>query len=214
MLRIVGGSRGGRRLKVPPGDLVRPTSEKVREAIFDVLGPVDGLVVLDLFAGSGALGLEALSRGAARCMFVESDRKVCAVLKTNIATLGFEEAADVLPIPFGRALERLSGAGERFDLLFVDPPYRILPQVEVVTACYLRSLLSNHGVAVIEGPKPFSPSFGQQVVFDRVYGDTRVTMLRRLLRDGASSLERVGYAPGEDADSARGGATAAPEDEA
>jgi 16S rRNA (guanine966-N2)-methyltransferase len=178
MLRIVAGSRRGRRLKVPPGDLTRPTSEKVREAIFDVLGPVDGLVALDLFAGSGALGLEALSRGAARCLFVESDRNVSTVLRTNIATLGFEDAADVLPVPYERALERLSNAGESFDLLFVDPPYRILPQVEVATARYLRSLLSNDGVAVIEGPKLLSPSFGQQVVFDRTYGDTRITMLK------------------------------------
>lgn len=88
-IRIIAGSRRGRRIKVPVKGEVRPTGDRVREAIFDALGPVDGLRILDLFAGSGAMGLEALSRGAGRCVFVESDREVAAVLRANIAALAF-----------------------------------------------------------------------------------------------------------------------------
>ena len=110
-LRIVGGRKRGRRLKVPLRGEVRPTADRVREAIFDALGPVEGLQVLDLFAGSGAMGLEALSRGASRCVFVEGDGQVAAVLRQNIAGLGFTPAsAPVLVTDYVRAVQRL---GER-----------------------------------------------------------------------------------------------------
>ncbi len=176
-LRIVGGARRSRRLRVPAGANVRPTSEMVREAIFDSLGPVGGLTVLDLFAGTGAMGLEALSRGAALCVFVEQDPAVAEVLRANIRDLDYREASRVVKADYRAALQDLIRGGEQFDLLFVDPPYRMLTEAEVTLEPLLLSLLHNGGVVVLEGDKASHPTLGAAPVFDRVYGDTRVTMV-------------------------------------
>jgi 16S rRNA (guanine966-N2)-methyltransferase len=157
---------------------VRPTSELVREAIFDVLGDVSGLRVLDLFAGTGALGLEALSRGAAWCVFVEQDAKVAAVLRANIANLGYENACRVIGTDFRRALTSLAGRQPGSDLLFVDPPYRMLAEVEVTLTPLLTSLSSPAGVVVIEGQRSSDVTFGQPSLFVREYGETKVTMVK------------------------------------
>jgi 16S rRNA (guanine966-N2)-methyltransferase len=177
IVRIVAGARRSRRLRVPPGSVVRPTSEMVREAIFDSLGPIGGLVVLDLFAGTGAMGLEALSRGALGCVFVEQDAKVAEVLLANIRSLDYEEASRVVVTDYRAALQDITGAGETFDLLFVDPPYRMLPEAEVTLEPLVPSLLQDGGVVVIESDKASHPTLGAIPVFDRVYGDTRVTMV-------------------------------------
>ncbi|OFW60612.1 MAG: 16S rRNA (guanine(966)-N(2))-methyltransferase RsmD [Actinobacteria bacterium RBG_16_64_13] len=177
-MRIVAGGRRGRRLKVPAGGGVRPTSEMVREAVFNVLGPVGGLAVLDLFAGSGALGLEALSRGASKCVFVEDDPAVTHVLRENIAALEYEPVSRVIMTDFRRAVDGLVRAGQGFDLLFVDPPYRMLAEVEVTLSPLLSQLLSEYGVVVTEGDRSSQVSFGQTPVFDRTYGETKITMVR------------------------------------
>jgi 16S rRNA (guanine966-N2)-methyltransferase len=177
-VRIVAGARRGHRLTVPAVAGVRPTSEKVREAIFDVLGPVDDLAVLDLFAGTGAMGLEAMSRGARNCVFVEEDPAVASVLGENIAALRYEASCRVIVSDYRQALQRLVGAGTEFDLLFIDPPYRMLPEVEVLLGPLLSSVLRDDGVAVVEGHRPSQVTLGHAPVFDRVYGDTRVTMIK------------------------------------
>jgi 16S rRNA (guanine966-N2)-methyltransferase len=185
-LRIVGGTKRGRRFKVPARGEVRPTADRVREAIFDALGPVEGLHVLDLFAGSGAMGLEALSRGASRCVFVEGDGEVAAALRENIAGLGFPSAsAPVLVTDYVQAARRLGGhegVGQSdgpFDLLFVDPPYRMLQEVEVTLGPLLPALLADDGVVVVEGPRSAQVDMGLAPTFDRRYGDTRVVMLEK-----------------------------------
>ncbi|MEU9835182.1 16S rRNA (guanine(966)-N(2))-methyltransferase RsmD [Streptosporangium sp. NPDC048047] len=126
MSRVIAGSAGGRRLAVPPGRGTRPTSDRAREGIFStvgsLLGPLDGARVLDLYAGSGAIGLEALSRGAAHALLVESDAKAVRTIRANIASLGLpgaELAADRVE----RVLAR--GADEPYDLVFADPPYAV-----------------------------------------------------------------------------------------
>jgi 16S rRNA (guanine966-N2)-methyltransferase len=184
MTRIVGGVAGGRRIVVPPRG-TRPTTDRVREALFNILAArVDfgGLSVLDLYAGSGALGLEALSRGAASAIFVESDRRAATVLDRNIATLG-------LP---GATLRRnhvaavlAARASAPVDLVLADPPYE-------VDAEEIRALLSalgengwvRHGsVAVVEraagGPVLNWPD-GWHPWQHRVYGDTRLELAERL----------------------------------
>jgi 16S rRNA (guanine966-N2)-methyltransferase len=121
-MRVVAGSARGRRLDVPDGDHTRPTADRVREAMFNSLysrGGVEGAIVVDLFAGSGALGLEALSRGAARCTFVENDRWALVVLRDNIDRLGFAESARVIASDGPAFL----AAGESCDLVLLDPPY-------------------------------------------------------------------------------------------
>ncbi|GAB4244055.1 MAG: 16S rRNA (guanine(966)-N(2))-methyltransferase RsmD [Thermoleophilia bacterium] len=177
-IRIVAGTCRGRRLKVPRRGEVRPTSERVREAVFDVLGPIGGLRVLDLFAGSGALGLEALSRGAAGCTFVERDRDVARILRENVVLLGFLRESEVLVMPFRRAVERLQLRGQAFDLLFVDPPYTMLGEVEPALRPAVPALLAPGGVVVIEGPPTLEIDMGLEVVFRRRYGNTVVTMVK------------------------------------
>lgn len=176
-VRIVAGARRSRRLRVTVGPTVRPTSEMVREAIFDSLGPVGGLSVLDLFAGTGAMGLEALSRGAATCIFVEQDKKVADMLRGNIRDLDYLTMSRVVLADYHAALQDIMRAGERFDLLFVDPPYRMLTEAEVTLEPVAPSLLHDGGVVVIESDKASHPTLGAVPVFDRVYGDTRVTMV-------------------------------------
>lgn len=125
MTRIIAGSAGGRSLRTPKGDRTRPTSDRVREALFSALaarGALAGARVLDLYAGSGALGLEALSRGAFRATFVETDRAAAGLIRTNAATLGLREAV----VATTRVESFLAGGGHAaYDLVFLDPPYAL-----------------------------------------------------------------------------------------
>ena len=178
-IRIIGGSRRGHRLRVPVAGAVRPTGDRVREAVFDVLGPIEDLTVLDLFAGSGALGFEALSRGAGTATFVESDPQVLEVLHDNARALGFTTAAEVLKSDYQDALAVFAAGGRSFDLLFVDPPYRMLSQVMGVLDPWLPGVLAADGVAVVEGPLDASLDTALDVVFERRYGSTMVTMITK-----------------------------------
>ncbi len=176
-VRIVAGARRSRRLRVPQGLTVRPTSEMVREAIFNSLGPITGMAVLDLFAGTGAMGLEALSRGAEACVFVEQDRRVAEVLRQNIRDLDYEAESRVVVADYAAALQDIRRSGRRFDLLFIDPPYKMLPEAEVTLEPLIPPVMHAGGVAVLESERGSHPSLGAVPVFDRVYGDTRVTMV-------------------------------------
>ena len=126
MLRIIAGELGGRRLRTPAGRLTRPTADRVREALFNILGPPpEGAAVLDLYAGSGALGIESLSRGAAHATFVEQDAQVCRTIATNLRELGLAERATVLGRPVRPALGQLAvrSPAAAFHWIFADPPY-------------------------------------------------------------------------------------------
>lgn len=124
-MRVIAGSARGRTLYAPPsGAETRPTTDKVREALFNVLGPIDDYVVLDLFAGTGALGIEALSRGARSCLFVEASEKVCAVIRRNVDECGFRERSKVLARDVRRVIDKgAESMGAPFDLVLMDPPY-------------------------------------------------------------------------------------------
>jgi 16S rRNA (guanine966-N2)-methyltransferase len=122
-MRIIAGAFKGRRL-APVKGRIRPTAAKVREAVFNILGAaVDGVRVLDLFAGTGALGIEALSRGAAQAVFVEEHPEALKVLRRNLEALGLSDRTTVWPLPAAVALKKVAGRGERFGLAFLDPPY-------------------------------------------------------------------------------------------
>jgi 16S rRNA (guanine966-N2)-methyltransferase len=127
-MRVIAGRLGGRRLSAPKGMATRPTSDRVREALFSVLGDLTDLAILDLYAGTGALGLEALSRGARRSVFVESSRQALVVLRKNIEDLGVAPEALVLGQPVARAIERVAQEGP-YDVVLVDPPYALLGEV-------------------------------------------------------------------------------------
>src|SRR5258705_3751728 len=123
-MRIIAGALKGRRLTTPKGDTTRPTADQVRIALLDTLMPwLPGARVLDLFAGAGGVGLEALSRGAAHATLVERDARAVGALRANVATLGVETAARVVRDDVARALSALAGARGRVDVLFLDPPY-------------------------------------------------------------------------------------------
>jgi 16S rRNA (guanine966-N2)-methyltransferase len=169
-MRIIAGSHRGHRIAAPKGRDTRPTSDRVRESAFNLVGPVDDAVVLDLFAGSGALGLEALSRGAASAVLVESDRDACRTINANLEKLKLH--ATVLCQDVVRAV-----ASDRrtFDLIFCDPPYdydrtRLAPQ--------LARLLSPDGVLVWESagrePPPELPGLTERT--SRKYGSARLTL--------------------------------------
>src|SRR3989441_12933158 len=123
-MRILAGALKGRRLVTPRGPATRPTTDQVRLALLDALAPwLEGARVLDLFAGAGGVGLEALSRGAAHATFVERDARAVAALAANVRALGVGSRARVVRAEVGRALGRLAAAGERYDVVFLDPPY-------------------------------------------------------------------------------------------
>ena len=175
-MRVIAGLAGGRRLAVPPRG-TRPTSDRVREALFAALEHDPGLAganVLDLCAGSGALGLEALSRGAAHALFVESDRRAAAVLRRNIAELGLA-GAEVRVAP---AASVLAGPAQRsYDLLLVDPPYEV-PDAEVagwLAAAAEHGWLAEGATAMVERSArggPFGWPAQLRGVRERRYGDT------------------------------------------
>ncbi|WP_166140314.1 16S rRNA (guanine(966)-N(2))-methyltransferase RsmD [Nocardioides ochotonae] len=179
MTRIIAGRAGGRRLSTPPGTATRPTSDRVREALFSAIeswcGSLSGLRVLDLYAGSGAVGLEAWSRGAAAVTLVESDRRTAALVAANARDLGAGEA-QVLTSAVATVLAR-PPAGEPYDVVFADPPY---PLSDEAVAADLRALVEHHWLApdalvVVErsvrSPEPVWPA-GLEPHRRRAYGET------------------------------------------
>ena len=170
-LRIVAGSVGGRRIDVPPGQGTRPTSDRVREALFnalDSLDAVDGARVLDAFAGSGALGIEALSRGAAHATFADLDPQAVEVVTTNLRSLGLADRARVLAGTAQRALV----AGGSFDLVLLDPPYAHDGWDDLLVA--VLAALAPDGVVVIESDREVALPEGLVGIKSKTYGGTVV----------------------------------------
>ncbi len=175
MTRIIAGAFGGRRIETPKGDGTRPTSDRVREALFSSLeselGDFDDVHVLDLFAGSGALGLESLSRGAISATFVESDARAVAVIKANIKSLGLTRAT-VIKGTVGGFLER--APDDPFELVFIDPPYAL--PTEQLTALVRRAaeVLGGDALFVVERATrdPFTWPEGVFAIRDKAYGET------------------------------------------
>jgi 16S rRNA (guanine966-N2)-methyltransferase len=174
-MRIIAGSRKGARIYAPKGATTRPTSDRVREAAFNLIGPLDGARVLDLYAGSGAMGLEALSRGAARVVFVESGREALAAIERNLEKLGLtgaEVARDDAP----RRLALDARAGRRYDLVLVDPPYRMLAQALASLSPQLAAVVSPGGLVVVESDARDVPELPLELRTTRRYGSSRLTV--------------------------------------
>lgn len=175
-MRVVAGSARGRRLQTPPGLDVRPTTDRVREATFNALGSLDvvqGATVLDLFAGSGALGIEALSRGADHVTFVDDSPRALAAVRDNLATCDLEPRASVLR---GDAFGHLAAHPEHHDLALLDPPYSFDRWDELLEA--VRAT-----VVVIESDRPVEPPARFVVQRERRYGGTVVTIAAQADRD-------------------------------
>ena len=185
-MRIVGGRHRGRRLLAPPGDTVRPTSDRAREALFNILShgrlaadgiPFAGAAVLDAFAGTGALGLEALSRGAAQAVFIERDPEAVAVLRRNVAWLRENERAEIVPGDATRPIR----AGLRCAVAFVDPPYRSGLAAVALEALDRAGWLASDALAIVElgAREQLVPPAGFTLFDERVYGAARLVFLRR-----------------------------------
>ncbi|MGD0166362.1 MAG: 16S rRNA (guanine(966)-N(2))-methyltransferase RsmD [Gaiellaceae bacterium] len=174
-MRIIAGSRRGARIFAPKGRSTRPTGDRVREAAFRLIGPVDGARVLDLFAGSGAMGLEALSRGAARAVFVEADRDACRVIERNLEKLDLS-GAEIVRMDARRALAADAAAARRYDLILVDPPYEDYPEMQNTLAVYLPRLLEQGGVVVVETESRLEPELPLPLRTSRRYGSARLTV--------------------------------------
>jgi 16S rRNA (guanine966-N2)-methyltransferase len=171
-VRIIAGSRRGARIFAPKGAETRPTGDRVREAAFSLIGPVDGAAVLDLFAGSGAMGLEALSRGAERAVFVESDREACRTIERNLDKLGLTGARVVCD----DALRVLATEQTQYDLVLVDPPYRTFSALQPALAAYLPRVLAPDGLVVVETGAKEQPELPLAERTSRRYGAARITL--------------------------------------
>ena len=174
-MRIIPGSRKGHTIHAPRGHDTRPTSDRVRENTFNLIGPVEDASVLDLFAGSGALGLEALSRGAASAVFVESDRDAVSAIERNLDKLRLT-GATVLRRDALQALAGEASAGRKYDLVLLDPPYDRYEKMQPTLARYLPSVLAEDGLVVFESGARTEPELPLQIRTSRKYGNARVTL--------------------------------------
>ena len=172
-MRVVAGAHGGRRLRAPGGRGTRPTADRVREAVFSMLGQVTALHVLDLFAGSGALGIEALSRGARQAVFVDSARRAVEAVEANLAQLGIEAE-----VHRRDALAYIDSVGEelRFDLVFLDPPYDSALRLAPELSRRLPAILSADALIVSESDKRSPLELSLPLRLERTYGDTRIAL--------------------------------------
>jgi 16S rRNA (guanine966-N2)-methyltransferase len=169
-VRVIAGEFRGRRIDAPRGTHTRPTSDFVRETAFNLIGPVDGAAVVDLYAGSGALGIEALSRGAERALFVDSSREACRAIGSNLEKLGL--TATVLCMDAERALASERGP---YDLILADPPYDFAAYARL--APHFARLLSEDGLAVLQTPAAAEPALeGLHIRTSRRYGSARLTL--------------------------------------
>ena len=179
-MRVISGSSRGRRLKELPGLHTRPTTDKVKESLFNIIQfEIEGRRVLDLFGGTGQLGIEALSRGAAHCTFVDARRDAAAVIRDNLRLCGLNERSQVVQ---GDALAFLSGCREKFDLIFLDPPYKTQLLEQSMETIARFDILSEHGIMVCESAAdrllpPVEPPYEQGREYR--YGKIRLTVCRR-----------------------------------
>lgn len=176
-MRVIAGTLGGRTLVAPKGQATRPTSDRVREALFSVLGDVTCASVLDLYAGTGALGIEALSRGAARVVFVENARPALDALRRNLESLNLRQVTSVISSPVAKAIRGLT-ANARFDLVLVDPPYADLDDAVDVVEALVRAGRCTETVRVVleHASRDSGPEIkGLEFEMTRKYGDTSVS---------------------------------------
>jgi 16S rRNA (guanine966-N2)-methyltransferase len=183
-MRIIGGQVGGRRIILPKGCSLRPTTDRVKEALFNILQPIAGKVFLDIFAGSGSVGIEALSRGAARVVFIEKNAILTDAIRKSVETFGFRKRCKILTMGVGHGIRELAAQGEQFDILFIDPPYE--QGLIEKTLQYLEGgeLLLSGAMVVIQhaAKETFLKTLSNRYVLtdQRKYGYTMLSFLRSI----------------------------------
>lgn len=183
-MRVISGEKKGLRLKAVPGKGTRPTTDKVREALFNIIGPYfEGGRVLDLFAGSGALSIEALSRGLNDAVLIENDQTALKTIRENLAHAQLQKKASVYRTDAKGALQKLSKNTERFDIIFLDPPYNLNLLPEFLELIDQNQLLSDNGLIVCEHETGLVLP-DEAVTFEQIrsqkYGNTSVTIFKRI----------------------------------
>jgi 16S rRNA (guanine(966)-N(2))-methyltransferase RsmD len=182
MMRVIGGQARGRRLKVPKGQSLRPTSARVKEALFNILSrDLAGAKILELFAGTGNVSIEALSRGAAEALLIDSSTKSSNAIQENLRRLGLADRSQIWIMPVRRAVKLLAGRGATFDIIFLDPPYEQRWISSTLALLAEGRLLRPTGILVAEHSireKP-EPCYGSLVSYDqRKYGSTLLSFFR------------------------------------
>lgn len=188
-MRIIGGQARGRTITAPPGDRTRPTQDYVRESLFNIIRwDVAQARVLDLFAGTGALSLEALSRGADSAVLVDMDRAACTAIRRNMETSRLGDRCRLLQRDYRAAMELLQREGRSFDVVFLDPPYKMENTGEICAELYDRGMLADAFLLIVEHRRGCAPMLDARFdAFDlRSYGDTQITFVRRAKREDAS----------------------------
>ncbi|SEN15662.1 16S rRNA (guanine(966)-N(2))-methyltransferase RsmD [Lihuaxuella thermophila] len=189
-MRIIAGTARGTRLKMVPGKHVRPTADRVKESLFQVIGPFfDGGWVLDLFAGTGSLGLEALSRGAERAVFIDQSRISLDTVLANAEATGMKDRVEIYRRDARAACRALIRRGVRFRLIFLDPPYHENLMLPVLTIIGSSMLLAENGTVAAEYPSRASLpiQIGQLRETRRLtYGDTTISLYQRATSEGGS----------------------------
>lgn len=180
-MRIIAGSAKGTQLFAPKGTDTRPTQDRVKESLFNILqAELPEAAVLDLFAGSGALGLESVSRGAARAVLVDQDREAVQCIRRNVEKLRFEPRTQVLHCDWQQAVAKISGEGAAFDLVFLDPPYRMTALLSLCDTLADKGLLNREAMIVWEHRLGVTATLSSRFepVKDRVFGDTHFHLFR------------------------------------
>jgi 16S rRNA (guanine966-N2)-methyltransferase len=182
-MRIISGEARGNRIRLPGGCRIRPTADRVKKSLFDILRPVTGESFLDLFAGSGNVGLEALSQGARRSVFVEKDIRLVKAIRAALDDLGYDRRAEVIAADAKRGLGLLVQKGERFDIVFADPPYDMGLAVQTLEWLETADVLTESGMVVLQHSMreklEEAPDRALVIADQRQYGDTMLTFLKK-----------------------------------
>lgn len=184
-MRIISGINKGKKLYAPEGASVRPTGDKIKEAVFNIIGPIDEeAVVLELFAGSGGMGIEFLARGAERCTFVDVSRKSITYVKKNLDLCNFNNKARIIQEDYEKAIINLSKNNEKFDYIFADPPYALNLGSNIIKKVFEFNILKFGGILIIETDKSekiIDNNDTNMVKYkEKIYGRTRISLIRHL----------------------------------
>lgn len=187
IMRVISGNRKGLRLKSVPGQSTRPTSDKVKESIFNMIGPYfDGGIMLDLYAGSGAIGLESLSRGMEKAIFVDRDKKAIETIYRNIELAKAEKEAEVFRTEAKRALKAILKDNRKFDLIFLDPPYAKEQLHKDLAFIETNELVQENGFIVVEHSVKVAIDeniISFEKIRDEKYGDTKIIIYQHIMKE-------------------------------